>query len=241
MRIIAVIPARMGSTRLPRKNALEIQADKNLVQHAIDCALDSGLVEKAYVTSDDPHLPYVRATHIHRPPLLSGAKSDIVDAVAHATEEAEKQGKIDYVVTLQPAVLARSPLIVRRILEAVLSSDAQGAVTAARTVPWQWKVKNGRARNDWSPGAYPRSQDSAEHLAEINAVQVASYNVVMDRQRWGLPLLLAELPHWAAALDIDDPQDLQRARDLWPWARLRLETWEPRMHRVEIINERASA
>lgn len=241
MRVIAVIPARAGSKRLPRKNTLEIQADKNLVQHAIDCALDSGLVERAYVATDDPFFPYTRAAHIGLPPHLAADRSDITDAVAYAADEAEKHGRIDYVVTLQPAVLARSPLIVRRVLEAVLSSDAQGAVTAARTVPWQWVVHNGRARNGWTPGPYPRSQESAAHLCEINAVQVGTLAVVMERKRWGLPLLLAELPHWAAALDIDDPEDLTRARDLWPWARLRLETWEPTIHRVDVINERVTA
>jgi len=227
---------------MPAKNRLEIESGMHLVQHAIDCAADSGLVDCIAVSTDDARLDFRRAEAVNRPPELAGPTADISSAVAHAAAWTERRHgeHYDYVVTLQPAVLARSPLIVRRILAAVIESGAGGAVTAARTVPWQWSLRGKDATNAWHPHPYPRSQDSGHHLAEINAVQVARRDAVEARQRWALPLILAELPPWAAALDIDEPADLTMARDMWAWARPRLETWECPIHWANTINGNAT-
>jgi CMP-N-acetylneuraminic acid synthetase len=235
---VAIIPARMGSKRLPRKNALQIEPGVSLVQQAIDCAYGSGVIDRTFVLTDDVGLRFTNAEYLGEPAADAGDDADISTAVAHAVDGLERSlGRIQYVVTLQPAVLARSALIVRQVVQAVVREDAGGAVTAARTVPWQWEVYGTQAANAWYPGPYPRSQYAGHHLAEVNAVQVATREAVAAGHRWATPLLLAELPPWAASLDIDEPADLAAARDLWPWAKPRLETWEPIIHRADTINE----
>jgi CMP-N-acetylneuraminic acid synthetase len=237
MRIVAIIPARAGSKRLPGKNRMDIEPGISLVQQAIDCAVDCGLCDLVAVLTDDHRLDFKRAQRVAQPAELASDSADISAAVSEATERIERSiGTIDYIVTLQPAVVARSALIVQRVVQAVLHNRAGGAVTAARTVPWQWRMRGTQAVNDWHPGPYPRSATAGHHLAEINAVQVASRAAVAAGHRWGLPLLLAELPEWAAALDIDEATDMRRARDLWEWAKPRLETWEPVMHLATTIN-----
>ncbi len=225
--ILAVIPARMGSARMPRKNLCELEPGLNLVQQAVDCARYSGVVDRIALTSDENILVNGPVFYVERPASLSGPHADISDAVEHAMRDIERTQatRYEYVVTLQPAVVARSPLILRRLLDAVTSERLNGGLTMAYTHRWIWQTQGRKAMNDWWPGAYPRSQDSAKRLVEINAVQIASRDVVMRKGRWGVPLAIMELPAWAAALDIDTPEDLQAARDLWPWAKSRLETW----------------
>lgn len=219
--VIAVIPARMGSLRMPRKNLCDIEPGLTLVQQAIDCALYSGLFSEVLVSSDED-IPFHGATLVNRPPELSGPAADITDAVIHAVGYGRD---FDYVATLQPAVVARSPLIVRRLVSAVVDGGLMGGLTMAVTHRWVWQVENNNACNDWHGMSYPRSQDGARRLVEINAVQVAHRSAVQNRKRWGVPLAIMELPAWAAALDIDTPEDLETARALWPWAKTRLETW----------------
>lgn len=235
---VAIIPARMGSKRLPRKNALQIEPGISLIQQAIDCAFGSGVVDRTFVLSDDiAGLRFHGAEPLIEPREDAADQADIATAVAHAVDGIERSiGRIGLVVTLQPAVLARSALILRQVVQAVVREDAGGAVTAARTVPWHWTVRGLAATNAWTPGPYPRSATAGHHLAEINAVQVATRAAVAAGRRWGMPLLLAELPPWAAALDIDEPADLAMARELWPFAKPRLETWEPIIHRADAIN-----
>ncbi len=237
MRIVAIIPARAGSKRLPGKNRMQIEKGIHLVQQAIDCAVDSGVIDLVAVLTDDLRLDFHGAQRMAEPADMASDAADISAAVREAAERIERStGRFDYVVTLQPAVVARSALIVQRVVQAVLHNRAGGAVTAARTVRWQWAMQGTQALNDWHPGPYPRSSESGDRLAEINAVQVASREAVAAGRRWGLPLLLAELPEWAAALDIDEAKDMARARDLWEWAKPRLETWEPIMHLATTIN-----
>ena len=232
----------MGSARLPRKNLLEIEPGLSLVQQAIDCATGSGLVDEVIVSTDETTLP-IRNAHIRvRPAEICGPTADIAAAVADAWSY--EQGRHDWIVTLQPAVLARSPLIVRTMIAECMASQCS-AITMAHTVPWIWQHDDeftGTAEVPWlRDGTYPRSQDSAAHFAEVNAITVAPARAVAMGCRWSLPLKIASLPAWTIALDIDNPGDLATARGLWPWAKRELETWTPRFHRVDALTGIAGA
>jgi hypothetical protein len=175
------------------------------------------------VSTDAPEdLPIDRAHVSRRPSDLAGGSADIAAVAQHELTTAERtMGRFDYVVTLQPAVLARSPLIVRRLVEAVTESKASGGLTMCPVHPWIWNEKGA----PWLPGPYPRSQDCGPMWQEINAVQVSSAESVRAGRRWDFPLVILDLPTWAAALDVDTPADLATARDMWPWCKTRLETW----------------
>lgn len=251
MSVLAVIPARMGSARLPRKNLLEIEPGLSLVQQAIDCATGSGLVDEVIVSTDETWLPIRNAGIRVRPDELCGPTADIAAAVADAWRYAGE--KHDWVVILQPAVLARSPLIVRKMIDYCIGAnrpctrEPMSAITMAHTVPWHWRTRELFfsqlcAQVPWlKDGHYPRSQDSAACWAEVNAVTITPRAAVERGCRWSLPLAIASLPAWTIALDIDEPGDLATARGLWPWARRELETWRPEFHEIYSIDGLAEA
>lgn len=82
-KIIAMIPARMGSTRLARKN-LALLNGKPLVYYAIAAARDSGVFDRVVVNSENPAFAGIAARYgadfYHRPDKLGGSsvKSDDV-------------------------------------------------------------------------------------------------------------------------------------------------------------------
>ena len=51
-RILAIIPARGGSKRLPRKNILDL-AGKPLIAWSIEAALGSKYIDRVIVSTDD--------------------------------------------------------------------------------------------------------------------------------------------------------------------------------------------
>jgi hypothetical protein len=231
-RVLAIVPARMGSARVPNKNARELEPGLSLAQQAVDCARLSGAVSRTVVSTDRPDLlPIYGAEVSARPADLSGPTADIAATVRWELDRLERRGdRFDYVVTLQPAVVARSPGIVADLIDAVADADARGGITMARAHPWTWRGDGHVARAHWVPGPYPRSQDAGPHWSEINACQVACASAVRDGLRWAPPLIIAELPPWCTALDIDTADDLAMAIDLWPWARPRLQQWRPPLH-----------
>jgi CMP-N-acetylneuraminic acid synthetase len=239
--ILAVIPARMGSQRIPRKNLAQIRPGQTLVDQAIQCAWRCGLVDQVVVSTDEPEaFEDCGAIVLRRPAAICGPSADIGDAARHAL--AACGDGVTHVLTLQPAVLARSPTILRALITAVRDIDAGGGLTMAHTVPWHWRTSEGVADCPWmGPGRrYPRSQDSPQCFAEVNGAQICRADDLRRGGRWSLPLVIAELPSWAVALDIDTPHDLATAQHLWPTLEPLLATWDPPIHQVDYIPEGAA-
>jgi CMP-N-acetylneuraminic acid synthetase len=240
MRVLAVVPARMGSARMPWKNRLEIEVGVSLAQNAVDCARGSGICDYIVVSTDAPEDLPIRNAHVSKRPVdLATGTADIAAVVQHEMAVAERclGYRFDWVVTLQPAVLARSPLIVRRLVEACASGeDCGGGLTMCPVHPWIWKMHNGGITAPWLPGPYPRSQDSPPMWQEINAIQVCRADAARAGKRWVSSLAILPLPTWSAALDVDTPDDLATARSIWPWAKLQLETWNPDIHVIPVCN-----
>ena len=216
MKLLAVIPARAGSQRIPNKNMKRL-GGKTLVELAYECAEESALFSKIVISTDDPvvavGLPFVK-----RPAEISSATSDISSAIVHAMLEVEKESGdvFDYVVTLQPAIPIRKPGLIRSLVDRVVFNNCGGGVTGVEIVPWIWKAEGGHATNGWFPRPYPRSQEFAgiHQWQEINCVQVASRAAVLNGDRWQLPLAIELLPPFAV-LDIDTPDDLMLAESVY--------------------------
>jgi pseudaminic acid cytidylyltransferase len=87
---LAVIPARGGSKRIPRKNIRPF-AGKPMIAYAIDAARASGLFEHVVVTTDDAEIADVARARgaevpFMRPPELSDDYAATVPVIAHAIE-----------------------------------------------------------------------------------------------------------------------------------------------------------
>jgi pseudaminic acid cytidylyltransferase len=88
---IAVIPARSGSKRIPRKNIKEF-CGRPMIAWAISAAIDSNLFEKIIVSTDDAEIAevareYGAETPFVRPVELSDDYVGTVPVVAHAINE----------------------------------------------------------------------------------------------------------------------------------------------------------
>jgi|25_taG_2_1085351.scaffolds.fasta_scaffold04031_2 CMP-N-acetylneuraminic acid synthetase len=105
--IVAIIPARGGSKRLPRKNVLPL-AGKPLIQWTLEAAKQSGVVDLIAVTSDDDEILEVAGKNngvklINRPAQLATDTATSVDAVLHALGVLEEDGyNAKRVLLLQP-------------------------------------------------------------------------------------------------------------------------------------------
>lgn len=218
-RVLCVIPARGGSKRIPNKNQQKLFDDVSLMRQAGNVAVEAGVFDRIVVSTDitwrqEDYAPNV--IRQQRPQHLSGDNVDLDEVIADTITSRQASTAFDYVVTLQPATPLRTAKLIVDMLHGVIASRSKGAITMARCVPWTWRAELGTGKNDWTPAPYPRSQDVKHYnLQEINTVQIAAVDVALSHKRWDLPLYVAELPMWAC-LDIDEPQDLEHARALFP-------------------------
>ena len=104
---IAVITARGGSKRVPRKNVLEFHG-KPMIAWSIEAAKRTGLFDKIIVSTDDAEIEHISKNYgaevpFQRPEVLSDDYSTTVDVMAHATNwlESEFTG-IDSICCIYP-------------------------------------------------------------------------------------------------------------------------------------------
>jgi len=114
---IAIIPARGGSKRLPRKN-IKSFAGKPMIVHAIEIAISSNLFQQVVVSTDDDEIASIAKQHgaqvpFIRPAELSGDSTATLPVVEHAIKSCLELGwVIDDVCCVYPCVpfLAKSDL-----------------------------------------------------------------------------------------------------------------------------------
>jgi len=104
---IAVIPARGGSKRIPRKNIRQF-AGRPMLAHAIEAAQKSGLFERIVVSTDDDEirsiaLEWGAEVPFARPPALADDHTPTVPVVAHAISACEAIGwELGHVCCIYP-------------------------------------------------------------------------------------------------------------------------------------------
>lgn len=109
---IAVIPARGGSKRIPRKN-IKTFCGKPMIGWSIEAAKSSGLFERIIVSTDDAEIANVARqwgaeVPFIRPAELSDDHAGTTPVVAHATQWALDQG---FDVSAVCCIYATAPFI----------------------------------------------------------------------------------------------------------------------------------
>jgi 3-deoxy-manno-octulosonate cytidylyltransferase (CMP-KDO synthetase) len=120
MRVLGVIPARLGSTRLPNK-PLQPLAGEPLITRVIERVLDHGLVGELVVATDSAEVASVAKRSRVRAVLTSGSHQTGTDRVAEAAALPEFAG-YDVIVNIQ----GDEPFLSREALAGALGRVGQG-------------------------------------------------------------------------------------------------------------------
>jgi pseudaminic acid cytidylyltransferase len=129
---LAVIPARGGSKRIPRKN-IKLFGGKPMIAWSIEAAIQSGCFDRIIVSTDDAEIADVaRASGAEvpfvRPPELSDDHTGTIPVIAHAIQWQNDSGPAASQVC---CIYATAPFIqtedLRRGLELLKSSGADYA------------------------------------------------------------------------------------------------------------------
>src|SRR5437867_10217739 len=90
MRVLVLVPARGGSSRVPRKN-LAVLGGRTLVRRALETALAAGCFERVALSSDDDEILAeangLDVVALPRPAELATETSRAGDVALHALEE----------------------------------------------------------------------------------------------------------------------------------------------------------
>lgn len=218
---LAVIPARGGSKRIPRKNIKNFHG-KPMIAWSIQAALQSGCFDEVWVSTDDAEIAQIAQGYgaevpFLRPSELSNDFATTADVMQHAVNffEKTKQIRPDYVCCLY----ATAPFVIQQDLLnglSVIESEEVDYVFSATTFPFpiQRAIKlteNGHVEM-FSPEYFnTRSQDLQEAWHDAGqfywgtAEAWLNKSIIFSKQS-----KVVELPRYRVQ-DIDTADDWVRA------------------------------
>ena len=224
---LAVIPARAGSKRIPRKNIRPF-GGRPMIAWSIDAALRSGCFDRVVVSTDDAEIAAVARAEgatvpFLRPPALSDDHTGTIPVVAHAV-----QWHLDHPdAGLQPqqvcCLYATAPFVqpadLQRGLALLESTGAQYAFSVTSyAFPIQRAIRltpAGRVAM-FDPAQFnTRSQDLEEAFHDAGQFYCGRAGAWLQGLRIFSPdAVPVQLPRHRVQ-DIDTPEDWARAEWMW--------------------------
>ena len=146
LRAVAMLPARSGSKRVPEKN-LALFRGKPLIAHTIEQALESGVFDQVFVSTDDDKIMKVASGYpvevLTRRPELAGDKATLLNVIRDVIT-----GKGIAPGTCVGLLLVTAPLRtvedVRAAYDLLVKSDRKQAVVSVcahvNPIDLSWKV-----------------------------------------------------------------------------------------------------
>ncbi|ESP95108.1 cytidylyltransferase domain-containing protein [Pseudoalteromonas luteoviolacea] len=134
LKILAIVPARAGSKRLPKKNVRKLNGTP-LVGYTLNAATASKYISHTIATSDCPEVlaiakEYPNTTALLRPDELASDTATSIDVVKHAIDYAQEQGiEFDTICLLQPTSPLRDSEDIDNAIELFIAKNAKGVVS----------------------------------------------------------------------------------------------------------------
>lgn len=125
---IAIIPARGGSKRIPRKN-IKLFHGKPIIAYSIEAALKSGCFDRVIVSTEDDEIAAIAKHYgadvpFKRPASLADDHAGTISVVAHSIEILLEQSmSIDYVCCLYPTAAFIEPEDLEKSLDLFRKSN----------------------------------------------------------------------------------------------------------------------
>jgi pseudaminic acid cytidylyltransferase len=213
---LAVIPARGGSKRIPRKN-IRTFAGQPMISWAITAALKSGCFDRIIVSTDDPEISEVAKAHgaevpFLRPSELADDHTGTIPVIAHAIGWQNSHGQQ---VSEACCIYATAPFVevndLKRGIQVLLDRGADYAFSVTSyefPIQRAIRITLNRGVEMFQPEhLYTRSQDLEDAWHDAGQFYWGLASAWMDRRPiFGLKSAPIILPRYRVQ-DIDTPED----------------------------------
>jgi CMP-N,N'-diacetyllegionaminic acid synthase len=220
--LIAVVPARAGSKRLPGKNSIEV-GGKSLIARAVFAALGSEEIDRVFVDTDSPGLrniaqeagaevPYLRPAHLATDDTTTAA------TILHLLEylRIRESYAPKAVVTLQPTSPLRSALDVKTVVARWKEIPQRPVASVCRPLQTPRDLLLRTQLGEWI--RLVPNCDYTEIMFEDGSVYVTPVSYLREKCLIFRPEdgEVAEIPP-LHGIDVDEPFQLEVARALAAW------------------------
>jgi N-acylneuraminate cytidylyltransferase len=221
---VAIIPARGGSKRIPRKNIKNFLG-KPIIAYSIEVAKALSIFDKIIVSTDDEEIKEISMEYgaevpFMRPSEISDDFTGTHEVIGHAVSELIRIGyDLDYVCSIYPtAPLVQSKDILQGY-ELIKNGDWEN-VFAATTFNYPIfrsfeKLESGGLKMLYPEYYSSRSQDLPVALHDAGQFYWAKPKTWIEKSKgYHLNATVILIPSWRV-VDIDDLDDWKRAEQIY--------------------------
>jgi len=229
MKIIALIPARSGSKSVPRKNIRKL-CGKPLLSYAIQTALESALIDRVVVTTDNKEIAdiakkYGAEVPFLRPKEISGDYALDIEFHQHAIDWLRENENYtpDLIVNLRPTNPIRSPITVDKAIQTLIDNpdmDSLRSVRISEFSPFKmWTIpRSGILEPIASEVEFHEPYNMPRQLLPIcywqdGYVDVTRYTTIVEKMSTTgkniIPFLIEE-----ESIDIDYEESIQQVENI---------------------------
>lgn len=221
---IAIIPARGGSKRIPRKNIRPF-AGRPMITYAIDAARASGLFAHIVVSTDDAEIAAVAEQHgavmpFTRPKELADDHTPTVPVIAHAVRACRELGwRVQHACCIYPCVPLMRAADLDEALRLLIRSGGEGYVFPVTPFPSAIQRALRRAADGHVQPFHPefvntRTQDLEPAFHDAGQFYWAASETWLAGTAIHANGRAIVLPEWRV-IDIDTASDWARAEALY--------------------------
>ena len=187
--MIAIIPAKKNSKRLPNKN-IKILNKKPLIAYSIEAALKSKLITRVIVSTDSVKIlniakKYGAEVPFLRPKKLCASKSSLKDVCKHAVKfiEIKENIKIKEVMALQPTSPLRTSSDIDNSIKIFKRKKADFLTSTSKTKPIEWNcyIRKNSSLFSVTKEKILSSQESRQTLILNGAIYIYSKNFLCNK------------------------------------------------------------
>ena len=215
---LAIIPARGGSKRLPRKNVLPL-GDKPLIAWSIEAAKESKYIDEIVVSSDDNTILDIADQYnikkIKRSAELSNDNATTIDVITNTIKTCKRN--FDYIILLQPTSPLRNAKHIDDAIELLKEKNADAIISVCETE--HSPLWSNTLQNDYDMSQFlnknllnKRSQELQTYYRLNGAIYIANTEKLLKQNSFFLDKnIYAYIMPQKESIDIDTKLDFDFA------------------------------
>jgi len=213
--IIAIIPARGGSKRIPKKNIKQL-CGKPLIEYTIESALKSRFLDRIIVSTENEEIAKISkdlgAEVIIRPDELALDITPTDDVVQNVLEKMKVNQNYfpEIIVLLQPTSPLRTTDDIDNAIEKFKNSKCEsliGVTEYDHSPYWAFEIENGLLKSIFGRKKFLRSQELPKLYRPNGSIFITKSDTFVKYRSFYTKHIIPFIMSYERSIDIDNELD----------------------------------
>ena len=212
---LAIITARGGSKRIPRKNIKDFLGSP-IIKYSIDAAIGAGCFNEVMVSTDDDEIAEVAMKYgavipFKRSVNASNDYATTAEVIMEVLESYKNLGvEFEYICCIYPTAPFITALKLRKAYDMLVNSNATSVLPIVKfgfPILRSFKIEDGLVKMNWPEYISSRSQDLPESFHDCGQFYfLKTDNFIQEKKLFTNKAIPFEMPE-SEVQDIDNEED----------------------------------